>query len=208
MAKVVKHAWTHRPRSQGGTDPLPPTDLPWVRAYNQGSAGQTVTATDELEFTTCNGVDLYQVGDANPSGTFSLDPDDPKGVLIARQGLYMAHAEVHYEAADAADVRSMYLAWNFASNGPLASVGSPLRPGIGFQGAPTAINVVTTTSKTTLSNWAIAPLSFSVSVANPFRLAVTLEFSSVSYDIDPDVVSFLTVVRLSDKAAESIDFTP
>lgn len=206
MPDVVKHGWTHRPREDGGTDPI--DELPWACAYNQDVGGQAVTATAELEFSNCIGRGLYQVGDPDPAGTFSVDPDDPFGILISRRGLYMCHADVHYDGADAAVARSMYLAWNYAASGPLASVGSELNPAIGLQSASTSIAQVTTIAKTTLQYWAIVPLTFSVSVTNPFRLAVTLQYNSAAYDISSSIVSFCTVVRLSGRNNEFIDFTP
>lgn len=204
MPDVVKHAWTHRPRSQGGTDPI--QELHWAHAYNQDVGGQTVTATTELEFSNCRGVGIYQV--AEPGNTFSVDPADPAGVLISQPGIYMAHAQVHFPAASAAVSKVIYLAWNFASNGPLASVGSPLNPGIGLQSASSADAEVSTIPKISLSHWAISNLAFSVTPANPFRIAVTLQHNGVDYSVSSSVVSNLTIVRLSSDNQASVDFTP
>lgn len=46
---VDYHAWTHRPKSEGGTDPIPGiTDIPWIRRWLTSDETIQAGANDEL----------------------------------------------------------------------------------------------------------------------------------------------------------------
>lgn len=97
MPDVVKHAWTHRPKALGGTDPLP--GLPFMSVY--GTNSQVVSSGSgtyaEYEFWSGNNTDVFE----SPIGT-----DDQ--ILVKALGLYVAYAIVEVISGDIAKNRSMY----------------------------------------------------------------------------------------------------
>lgn len=107
MPDVVKHAWTHRPKSQGGTDPMP-INLSVCQASNL-SVSQSITTTDELDF---------QSVKTNDRDTFRWDPDDPSGILIYTPGYYLFHSVVRFDFTNAAIAKHIYQSAQPLSSGP------------------------------------------------------------------------------------------
>ena len=111
MARVVKHASTHRFRWLGGTDPVD-FMLPFALAGN--SEGNSITADTEIPL----GVST------NDPDTFRWDSDDPAGVLIIRSGLYVANAFVKTPSSNQTVPRGLHILRAPLSAGPLSGSGS------------------------------------------------------------------------------------
>lgn len=104
MPDVVKHAWTHRPRSQGGTDPITvATDMPYVYSYFD----QTATMTDATPmslgllypsaFYAGSGDPIAEVQNVgNDDGTFVITAEG-QIYHVGPPGLLLMTASVMYE---------------------------------------------------------------------------------------------------------------
>jgi hypothetical protein len=93
---VVKHAWTHRPKALGGTDPIA-TGLPFMTVYGTDTQVVTAGAYAEYEFWTSNNTDVFE----SPLGT-----DDH--LIIKVPGMYLALAMVEVISGDQSLARGMY----------------------------------------------------------------------------------------------------
>lgn len=82
------HGWTHRPASQGGTDPIPASVIPY--AYLRLSGQTSVTSTDSYNVDTVPGSLSSNTNDAD---TFDLytDINGKKGIHVLRSGVYHWH---------------------------------------------------------------------------------------------------------------------
>jgi hypothetical protein len=195
MPDVPKHAWTHRPKSEGGTDPIT-SDLPYIVAHNS-SISQTVTTTTEL---------IFQAAVTNDTSTFDIDVvDDPSGILIYKPGLFLSIAEVNVGSGDIAVARAIYQHWNVLSFG--VSFGDEIRPGIGTGQNASGIPEVTSggISKSKLSHLALAALH-DVDPTDPYRLGCVLQRQFANWTVQ-NLASSVTVVRLSGTPS-FIDFSP
>lgn len=95
MARVVKHAWTHRERLFGGTDPLPDS-VKYATAF--GTDTQAVTTTVEASF---------ELWNTNAPEVFASD--DASGLIIKVSGFYAAFAMVTVQSADIGVTRGSYI---------------------------------------------------------------------------------------------------
>jgi hypothetical protein len=97
MPRVVKHAWTHRPRSQGGTDPIEVGggDLPWIRLKRLSGTNQTVPDSG----TTADTV-LFDTVVNNYPATFDTSNfgGQPSIINILEGGLYIATVRLYCTA--------------------------------------------------------------------------------------------------------------
>ncbi len=198
MSGPSYHGWTHRPKGQGGTDPVPPFTT-WAKCTR--NTAQTVTTTTELEFINFR---------TNDTATFGWDETgDPSGLLIRDEGLYMVLADVIYNAGDIGVERSIYSHWDALSAG--VTFGNELRPAIGTGQTSSGIaevdNAAILISKGNLSHYAIAELFNSTLATDPFRAGIALVHTGVNYTIKSGSESTLTVVRLSTRRS-FFDGTP
>lgn len=192
MPGVVKHAWTHRPKWQGGTDPIDP-QLVYAHAYT--TLAPTVTADAELEFEVCVTTD----GD-----TFKFDDSDPKGVLIKRPGLYQFYAYVFYAVGSIAVPRLIYTTVQRLSSGPLAGLGDEAGEGLFALGSgqnQSGVGQVTaanTINKSQLNHVALKELHDSPTPVSgdPYRAAVILDHAGTNYTLNGGIRSTLTIVRV------------
>lgn len=202
MADVVKHAWTHREKWLGGTDPIP-INLPYAFVSN-GAISQTITTTTEV---------IWQPneGGTNRPELFAWDPADPAGLLIRRTGLYFLGATLYYQSADSAVARGMYIAYNALSAGPMASIGTAIGDGgfavgdgQGAAGIATVTGGAGSISKSRLAYFGITSVGADQFGPNdPARVVVFAVHQGTNYEIE-NLRSMLIAVRLSDfsQAAE------
>jgi len=114
------HARTHRPKAQGGTDPID-TDAKFIAG--RFNTTQVVTTTAELE---------WDFAFTNAPEIFKWDSADPAGLLVLEQGLFMFHAAVSYSAG-LTTTRAMYQSLQPLSSGA-GVFGSELGDGQGVIG--------------------------------------------------------------------------
>lgn len=136
MPDVVKHAWTHRPRSQGGTDPIDmPGGITWALAYGNDSmvdAGSTYPFVfAELYSNDASAFEAVEVG-----GVFTW-------IQVNEPGYYkMAVTAVHTSSVFPS-THDLRLDCSFASGGLVASItqnmGLPDFPGVRFTDADAVI---------------------------------------------------------------------
>ena len=185
------HAWTHRPKYKGGTDPIS-TDLSMCVASRTG-ANQTVTTTVEL---------IYDTVTTNDPDIFRWDPADPSAVLILREGYYGFFATVRYISASIAVPRYMYQANQPLSSGYGGGFGTELGEfqfSVGQGHNQSSLGEVTSTNtivKSTLTH--IAVCSSGGSPAAPSRYAVVLGHQSGNDYTVGNLNSSSVIVRLSD----------
>lgn len=198
MPDVVKHAWTHRPKGRGGTDPIP-FELPYCYG-SDNAAGQSVTATSELTFSV--GPTLVRTND---SSVFRFDTSDPEGILVIKDGVYRITTSVIYNASNILVQREAYPTVQLLSAGPLAGVGAPFGSSstgriaeIGLNGGEYSLASVTSTStaKSQLSYVGIAPIFGSTS--GPFRAAVILSHPAGDYSLNAGLNSTMMIERIGD----------
>lgn len=129
MAKVVKHAWTHRPRSQGGTDPLPAPSVlqPYVYSYFDGSTSLDEVTTYSLGLLapdaaySGSGTALAEFqGLGNDDGTFVISEEGQ----IYHQGdpcILVCTATVLFPTPFDADIVSLEMDTQFTAYDPMAT---------------------------------------------------------------------------------------
>lgn len=159
------HAWKHRPRWLGGTDPIEPA-LPFALAVS-GASPQFIDFTQEVDWGTGVGT--------NDVGVFSYDPDDPGGILIKQAGFYVAMTSVRVGSGDIAVQRRVLIKHGHLSEGPIP--GGDFGDGrivIGDGQADNSLNEVTETSepKSNLDFIAAQALPAPNDPWNPWRLSV------------------------------------
>lgn len=96
MPDVVKHAWTHRPKSAGGTDPLIPS-LPYAMA---AAGSQTIDTSAEFV--------VFNSFRTTYTDIFEIDPDKD-GILVKMEGLYATFGRTEVGSGDAATSRNTYV---------------------------------------------------------------------------------------------------
>lgn len=91
------HGWTHAPKAQGGTDPIPGmTGIPFFRAYAYNLASQTVNDDQQHDLR----FDRWQTSDAaifDSSGWNAGSPDYIDGVFCYQRGLYLINVTVNVD---------------------------------------------------------------------------------------------------------------
>lgn len=183
MARVVKHASTHRFRSMGGTDPVD-IQLPFARA---SVVPVTVTADIELELTPFT----------NDPDTFAWDPSDKPGLLIQRSGLYLAVAMAESPSSDQNDERTLSILQGILSSGPFGGDDfGALEWLLGAGQGTHSMNGVSATSggKTILNTMGIQLMT----VADPtdddsiYRLALFLDHKGTDFQVSQ---AYLEVFR-------------
>lgn len=92
MAKVVKHAWTHRPRSQGGTDPIEVSGGP-VSAYADAGGLQSRTLPADVSPFTNEQMWMSPGAPFSPSGG---NPASFDYIMIEQDGWYRADFYVYW----------------------------------------------------------------------------------------------------------------
>lgn len=95
MPDVVKHAWTHRPRSQGGTDPIEfeatgggETNI--TALATTGLVSKSVTGTDPIDFTA-----FFRT----PGSGYTTDTGDSSDfnyIMLPEEGFYLADFSVFW----------------------------------------------------------------------------------------------------------------
>ena len=89
---VSYHGWTHRPKAQGGTDPIPasedaggtPPDIVWAYAINETTP--TSVPDDESTYTDI----VFPTGDMDKAGGQTyLDTDEANFIHIIDSGMYL-----------------------------------------------------------------------------------------------------------------------
>lgn len=192
MSGPTYHAPTHRPKSAGGTDPVPAW-LPIARMSNDANT-QSVTTEAELEF-------VKNASQTNDDTVFRFDPSDPGGLLILEEGWYLAAATVNYQVADIAVPRHIYIMSAALSSGPLAALGVAFGEGGGFwlgtgqNETGTAEVTSAGPGKSNLGYMAIS--SIGVSENDPARMAVALIHEGTDYSVGGGIASGLTVTQIS-----------
>lgn len=86
MPDVVKHAWTHRPRSEGGTDPI---EIPSASAVPVGMmvSGSTSRTTGSKLYVP---MDLFYTNDPAVFGYADVTAGEAKFMSIGSPGVYRA----------------------------------------------------------------------------------------------------------------------
>lgn len=167
------HAWTHRPKGSGGTDPI---DLP-TYCWSRRDTGQAVTTTAEMSFSFI---------ETNDPDTF--ERESPSGVLIRRPGIYQFFAAVRVGSSFSGVDRSMYQTIALQSSGVGGGFGTELgqasfAAGNG-QGLASLGEVIAPPGKTVLNHIAVLPISDSFDFADdPPRYAVILVHAGTNYTI-------------------------
>lgn len=112
MAEVVKHAWTHRPRSEGGTDPVPFPEPTWATAtqFDVGVAKTSSWYRPRFQYCATNDPDNYYL-----SGISAGKADY---LYIARPGYYVARFGVVTEGG-----ATHTWGANYAALEPVANIG-------------------------------------------------------------------------------------
>jgi hypothetical protein len=119
MADVVKHAWTHRPRSQGGTDPIPVSGGP-VSAY--ADAGGLQSRTIPADVSPLTNEQMWMT----PGGPYEPDSGNPASfnyIMINQNGWYRA---------------DFYIYWSTDFTGGTFPI---IRPGCVIDGSPDFLSV-------------------------------------------------------------------
>ena len=104
MSGVNYHAWTHRPKSQGGTDPIESTVLAWARIQKTyASTLQTCLGNNGFNNVHCGGTgDAINIG-AGESGAGVFDEylsgSDLIGLTTLVSGVYLVKCELVWNEA-------------------------------------------------------------------------------------------------------------
>lgn len=90
------HGWTHRPKAQGGTDPIPGvTTSAWARiAKGFDAANQTINNNTNTDLTFNHD---YNMG-SGESGEGYFTPNGTTGLNILAHGIYILTAEVYWNS--------------------------------------------------------------------------------------------------------------
>lgn len=110
MPDVVKHAWTHRPRSQGGTDPIE-VDTKYIRLGVTGNVTAGEHSTDDHYALPYH--DDYSEFAATNGG---FDVNDIGGVILPSIGVYEVHTNAIFGDTDYA-TKNFYLGHTFTTDG-------------------------------------------------------------------------------------------
>ena len=96
MPDVVKHAWTHRPRDQGGTDPLPTVTTTPVPVGIMASGETSRTTGTKLYIP----MDLFYTNDPDVFGYADVTGATAKFMSIAAPGVYRAVGHIGAQTGD------------------------------------------------------------------------------------------------------------
>lgn len=91
MPDVVKHAWTHRPRSQGGTDPI---EVPGATPMAQMSEGQNSRTTGSKLIMTFG---FMWTNDTSVFGYSDVTSSKARFLTIAEDGIYRADFQLGWD---------------------------------------------------------------------------------------------------------------
>jgi hypothetical protein len=99
MPDVVKHAWTHRPRAQGGTDPI---EIPTGTGPISATAASPLTTYTHAGLTRVDFTTLYRTAGSGyaPQGG---DPTDFQFINLPEDGFYLADFVVFWDEGDEFD---------------------------------------------------------------------------------------------------------
>lgn len=179
MPSVDKHAWTHRLKAFGGSDPISP-DLESCKAFY--GLSQSITGSTELRLDTFS---------TNNPDIFELDvtsTPNPSGVLIKKVGFYAMFAMLTGSAGTA---KGIYLQTQPAASYP--TFGSEDHPGTSATGTP--FNFNDTHINNTVAN--LHTFTFrrvSGAAFLPFRTIVAATLPAANYTVS---FSSLIIVRIS-----------
>ena len=110
---VDYHAWTHRPKAMGGTDPIEGTTITTLRATFDGTlAVASLTETIVL-------FDVWENEDATVFGE-TLFGGDLQKVSLLRQGLYSVFVQPQWDTAFASRTEALVLDDSSASSASIA----------------------------------------------------------------------------------------
>jgi hypothetical protein len=89
LSGVAYHAWTHRPKAEGGTDPIEvgTTDLPWARISRGYDAANLSVASGSYTGIDTNHAYNLAGGDSS-AGVFELHSGTPDTIEILVNGIY------------------------------------------------------------------------------------------------------------------------
>ena len=133
MPDVVKHAWTHRPRAAGGTDPIEVSSIqPHAYTYFdtkslEDSTSYDLTILDGASYAGSVGIaDTIGIGD--PAGeTFMIDEDDEDVIWVVCEHRYVASDVQCYFATPFDGLVSLWFAQaNYGHGGYTSPVGEVL----------------------------------------------------------------------------------
>lgn len=88
------HAWTHRPKAQGGTDPIEAAASPILFAGRSTSSGTTVTTPWELEAIPTMSANMGTNDADNTVFEEIQDSNGVNGVRVIQEGLYLFTASL------------------------------------------------------------------------------------------------------------------
>lgn len=94
MAKVVKHAWTHRPRAQGGTDPIDAT-IQWCQMRTTGNVTAGAHAVGD-NYALPFHADYSESGLTNAG----WKKNGVGGIILPSAGLYYIHTQAFFGDTD------------------------------------------------------------------------------------------------------------
>lgn len=190
------HAWRHRFKFEGGTDPLL-FALPWCYGDNDGS-GFTVSADMELPFNTAR-------VKTNDGDTFKFDDSDNEALLICRPGFYFFWSRVVVNATTTA--REIYAAVQPRSSGPLAGLGNAVSEtgaggvSLGNGQGDHSLGAVVTTAKSLLA-FQGAQRVIGATSTDPWRAVTMLNHPVGDWSVASGLTSGMLIVRLGDNGAK------
>ena len=100
---VDYHAWTHRPKSQGGTDPIEQADTAWIAVYDDLYLGMSYSSADGQAAMEFPYIDFSDNALTTVGGPFSYDHDGSiYTAQIEQEGLYAITVACASESLNAA----------------------------------------------------------------------------------------------------------
>lgn len=177
------HAWKHRPKAFGGTDPVD-IGLPWINAWYDGSS-QSVTSSGSVELR----LDFHQTF---ASEVFELDTTstaNPSGILIKQRCL----CAMFFFIAGSTTPKGVYLETQPATSFP--TFGSEDDPETSANGTPFLFNEERLdNTERTLSGIYLRKMFPTGGVPWRTILAANVPTSEADYIV---TLSSLTIVRLA-----------
>lgn|GEM_PF-6625328 len=97
MSGIPYHAWTHRPKAQGGTDPLPDVN-PWARRSKGFDASDQTISNNSITALTFNHDYNIATGESG-EGWFDVPGGSTTALRLLVDGMYTVTAEVMWSAS-------------------------------------------------------------------------------------------------------------